>query len=248
MDKYGLIGYPLKHSFSSRFFNEKFKNELICAQYDNYELSDIKDIIPILMSKPELRGLNITIPYKEAIVPLLNEIDPLAKKIGAVNVIKIHNFNGELFLKGYNTDIVGFRDSINQMINPSIHQKALILGTGGASKAVFYGLQELGITSKFVSRCESSNNLVYEDLNKLVFEEYQIIVNASPVGTYPNVDQYPKIPYNYLSKNHLLYDLVYNPALTRFLAKGKEYGAKIKNGYQMLELQALAAWEIWNEN
>lgn len=247
MDKYGLIGYPLKHSFSYRFFGEKFERENIDATYNNYEISDIKDLASIITDDSEIKGLNVTIPYKEKVISLLDEIDDDAAQIGAVNVIRIIREKKSVILKGYNSDIIGFQNSIQPLIDKDIHKKALILGTGGAAKAVYYGLINMGIESKYVSRSERTGGLVYNDLNKNILNEYKIIINASPLGTFPDVDSCPDIPYQYLTSSHILYDLVYNPPLTQFLKNGVEQGSIIKNGYEMLELQALAAWDIWNK-
>lgn len=246
MKKYGLIGYPLKHSFSFRFFADKFRDENIKAVYDNYEISNIDKLTSIIKSDNQLQGLNVTIPYKEQVFEYLDEVDDIAQKIGAVNVIKIKRENNSIRLKGYNSDVIGFQNSILPLLDKRIHKKALILGTGGAAKAVYYGLKELGIDSKYVSRTQKDNSLTYEDLSEEIIDEYKVIVNSSPLGTYPDINECPKIPYNLLTKDHLLYDLVYNPPLTKFLALGKEQGSKIKNGFEMLELQALGAWDIWN--
>lgn len=244
---FGLIGYPLKHSFSYRFFNEKFTLENISAEYLNFEIPSITDFPNIIESNNNLNGLNVTIPYKEQVIPFLDELDPVAQAIGAVNVIKIiRKDDNTVRLKGYNSDYIGFRDSIAELINPQIHKQAFILGTGGASKAVEYGLKDLNIKSVYVSRSAKNGALTYGDLDEKIMSEYQIIVNSSPLGTYPNVDECPDIPYNLITEKHLLYDLVYNPPLTKFLALGKANGAKIKNGAEMLELQALAAWKVWN--
>lgn len=247
MDKYGLIGYPLKHSFSSKFFGEKFDQEKIDAEYNNYEIDNIDVLSSIVSSDSELKGLNVTIPYKEKVIALLDELDETAKAIGAVNVIKITRNQGQVTMKGYNSDLIGFQNSIKPMIDPNIHTKALILGTGGASKAVEYGLKRLGLETKYVSRTSSKNVFTYKELSSDILSEYKVIVNASPVGTFPNVDECPNIPYEYLTDSHLLYDLVYNPPITKFLELGAKQGAKIKNGSEMLRLQALAAWSIWNE-
>lgn len=247
MDKYGLIGYPLKHSFSSKFFGEKFDQEKIDAEYNNYEIDNIDVLSSIVSSDSELKGLNVTIPYKEKVIALLDELDETAKAIGAVNVIKITRNQGQVTMKGYNSDLIGFQNSIKPMIDPNIHTKALILGTGGASKAVEYGLKRLGLETKYVSRTSSKNVFTYKELSSDILSEYKVIVNASPVGTFPNVDECPNIPYEYLTDSHLLYDLVYNPPMTKFLELGAKQGAKIKNGSEMLRLQALAAWSIWNE-
>lgn len=246
MEKYGLIGYPLKHSFSYKFFGDKFKNENIEAEYSNYEIADINNLPSIINSDPDIKGLNVTIPYKEQVLRFLDELDETAKAIGAVNVIKIIRKEGKITLKGYNSDLIGFQNSIQPMIDPLLHQKALILGTGGASKAVEYGLRKLGLETKYVSRTSAEGVFTYKDLTPEILSEYKVIVNASPVGTFPNIDECPDIPYEYLTDSHLLYDLVYNPPVTKFLELGRKQGAKIKNGGEMLQLQALAAWNIWN--
>ncbi|GAB6008074.1 shikimate dehydrogenase family protein [Dysgonomonas reticulitermitis] len=247
MDTYGLIGYPLKHSFSRAFFTEKFTKEEIYAVYLNFEIENISLFPDIIRSHPSLRGLNVTLPYKQQIIPFLDGIDPRAQAIGAVNVIKISRENGKTKLIGYNSDIIGFQSSISPLINKDIHQKALILGTGGASKAVFNGLKALGIESVFVSRTPKAEQLSYLEIDQDIINNHKVIVNTSPLGTFPNVEDAPNIPYHLLSNNHVLYDLVYNPAESTFLQLGKQQGATIKNGAEMLELQARAAWKIWNE-
>lgn len=244
MDKYGLVGYPLKHSFSRRFFSEKFEKEAIDAEYVNFEIPSIEEFSAIVTDS-NLRGLNVTIPYKEQVIPFLDELDENAKEIGAVNVIEVKRVGGVCRLIGHNSDVIGFQNSIAPLINKEIHHKALILGTGGASKAVVQGLRNLGLETKYVSRTKREDGLTYEDLTEAILKEYAVIVNASPIGTFPVVDECPAIPYEYLGATHLLYDLVYNPAETLFLQKGKAQGAKIKNGEEMLHLQALAAWEMW---
>ncbi len=247
MDTYGLIGYPLKHSFSRAFFTEKFTKEMIDAIYLNFEIENISLLTDIIESHPTLKGLNVTIPYKEQVIPFLTEIDPLAQTIGAVNVIKVLRENGKVKLIGYNSDMIGFQHSISPLIDKDIHTKALILGTGGASKAVFSGLKAIGIEPVFVSRTPHSEQLSYSEINQEIINNYKVIVNASPLGTFPNINDAPDIPYHLLSNDHLLYDLVYNPAETKFLQLGKQQGATIKNGAEMLELQARAAWKIWND-
>jgi shikimate dehydrogenase len=246
MDTYGIIGYPLKHSFSRKFFTEKFEKEKIDAEYLNFEIADISQITDIIQTYPTLKGLNVTIPYKEKVIPFLDGLDSATGEIGAVNVIKVSHDNGKTKLMGYNSDIIGFRDSIEPLIDPSIHRKALILGTGGASKAVRGGLKNLGVEWTYVSRTPKEGQLSYKDIDRKIMDEYTVIVNASPLGTYPDVDNAPDIPYNLLTDSHLLYDLVYNPAETKFLRLGKENGARTKNGAEMWELQARAAWKIWN--
>lgn len=247
MDTYGLIGYPLKHSFSRAFFTEKFTKEEINAVYLNFEIENISLFPDIIKSHSSLRGLNVTLPYKQQIIPFLDEIDPRAQAIGAVNVIKILRKNGKTKLVGYNSDIIGFQSSISPLINKDIHHKALILGTGGASKAVFNGLEALGIESIFVSRTPKAEQLSYLEIDQDIINNYKVIVNTSPLGTFPNVEDAPDIPYHLLSNDHVLYDLVYNPAESKFLQLGKQQGATIKNGAEMLELQAREAWKIWNQ-
>lgn len=246
MDRYGLIGFPLKHSLSGKYFGEKFKKEGIDALYQNFEIESIKLFPQIIASHPDLKGLNVTIPYKERIIDFLDELDETAEAIGAVNVIKIMRIEDTVRLKGYNSDLIGFQNSIQPLINPALHRKALILGTGGASKSVNFGLKRLGLETKFVSRSPHADTFTYNDLSREIFAEYKLIVNASPVGTFPDVEACPAIPYEYLTNEHLLYDLVYNPPVTKFLRMGEERGAKIKNGKEMWQLQAIAAWNIWN--
>jgi shikimate dehydrogenase len=244
MKKFGLIGYPLGHSFSKNFFNEKFHSENIDAEYVNFEIPTIKDLTKVLLLNPDLVGMNVTIPYKEQVIPYLDELAPDAKEIGAVNVIKLVRQKNKTKLVGYNSDIIGFMQSIEPLLEPQ-HKKALILGTGGASKAVFTGLKKLGLEAKFVSRTPKKDMLTYEDLTPEIMEEYKVIVNCTPVGMYPKADEYPNIPYEYITPNHLLYDLLYNPNTTLFMKKGADKGAVTKNGLEMLLLQAYAAWDIW---
>lgn len=247
MQKYGLIGYPLGHSFSKNFFNQKFESEHIDAQYINFEIPSIKDFKDVLKFNPDLHGLNVTIPYKEQVIPYLDDLDEDARLIGAVNVIKFaRGFLGKTKLIGYNSDVIGFRRSIEPLLTDS-HRRALILGTGGASKAVFHGLKQLGVESTFVSRTVKEGCITYADLTREMMDRYTVIVNTTPLGMFPNVDSCPDIPYEWLTPNHLLYDLLYNPDETLFMRRGKERGAVVKNGLEMLLLQAFAAWEIWND-
>ena len=246
MNKFGLIGYPLGHSFSKNFFNQKFQSENIDAEYVNFEIPTIAELPNILLSNPDLAGLNVTIPYKEQVIPYLDELDADAKAIGAVNVIKIRKQKGKLKLIGYNSDIIGFTDSIEPLLEVQ-HKKALILGTGGASKAVYHGLKKLGLEAKFVSRKPHEGMFTYEDLTPEVMDEYKVIVNCTPVGMYPRANEYPNIPYECITPQHLLYDLLYNPDTTLFMKKGADKGAVTKNGLEMLLLQAFAAWDVWNE-
>ncbi len=244
MKQFGLVGFPLGHSFSKKFFTEKFERENIDAKYDLYELENISEF-NMLKENLELCGLNVTIPHKENIIQYLDELDDTAAKIGAVNVIKFIRKAGTLKLKGFNSDAIGFESSLKPLLK-SHHTKALVLGTGGASKAIDYTLRKLGIETTFVSRTAKSGMLTYDQLNEETLNENLLIVNASPVGTFPHSDECPSIPYQYLTNKHLLFDVVYNPAETLFLKKGKEQGAQGLNGEGMLIGQAVAAWEIWN--
>ena len=247
MQEYGLVGYPLSHSFSKRFFTEYFAERSINAQYLNFELQEISMLPSVLAEHPDLIGFNITIPYKEAIIPYLDSCDPNAAAIRAVNTVKINRSGDKIKLTGYNTDLIGFRESLLPLLKPH-HQKALVLGTGGASKAIVAALNQLSIGTRLVSReAKSGNTISYDQLSKSIMDEFTIIVNTTPLGTYPKTDTFPEIPYHLLSEQHLLFDLVYNPAITQFLQKGADSGASIKNGLEMLELQALAAWEIWGK-
>lgn len=247
---YGLIGYPLGHSFSRDYFNKKFEAEGIDAEYKNFELPTIDDFNYVIAKNPNIKGLNVTIPYKEKIIPLLDGLDPTAAAIGAVNVIKvIRNAREEIIsLKGYNSDVIGFIDSIRDMLRPT-HKKALVLGTGGASKAVVYGLKQLGIEPTLVSRTKGEGRLTYHDLSlhPELINEHTVIVNTTPLGMYPNVDKCPDLPYDYITSEHLCYDLLYNPDTTLFLKKCTERGAATKNGIEMLLMQAFAAWNIWRQ-
>ena len=245
MKQFGLIGLPLGHSFSKKFFSTKFETENIDAQYDLYELQNVSELLA-LKEKSQLCGLNVTIPYKQQVIPLLDELDETAAEIGAVNVIKFIRKDGGLRLKGYNSDAIGFENSISPLLK-GCHKKALILGTGGASKAIDYTLRKLGIITTFVSRTAKDGALTYGQLTKDVMADYLVIVNASPVGTFPHVDKCPDIPYQFLGSDHLLFDAVYNPPLTLFLRKGQEQGAQVLNGEGMLIGQAQAAWKIWEE-
>lgn len=239
--KYGLLGHPLGHSFSKAFHNERFQRLGIDAVYENYDLADVDDLQKVLAEEKDLRGLNVTIPYKQAVMKFLDELDPLAKEIGAVNVIKVSDGK----LKGYNSDIIGFCDSIRPLLHSS-HKCALILGTGGVSKAVFVGLKELGIEARFVSRTKGEGRLSYDELSEEIIRENTVIVNCSPVGMPPHIDQCPDIPYEYLTPHHVCFDCVYIPGgETLFVEKARERGASAKSGYEMLVGQAIASYEIW---
>lgn len=247
MNKYGLIGYPLTHSFSKRFFTEKFERESINASYENFEIEHISQFPKIIGNNPGLNGLNVTIPYKEQIIPYLNDLDSSAEEVGAVNTIKITRNNGKTCLRGYNTDTWGFETSLKPLLKPW-HSKALILGTGGASKAIKYVLKKLKIEYLSASIEElKENEIRYDEIDEKMMLERLLIIHATPLGTYPNVNSFPSIPYSFICERHVLFDLVYNPELTKFMEKGKEQGATVKNGHEMLLLQALKSYEIWNE-
>ena len=245
MKKYGLIGYPLGHSFSMGYFNEKFKNEAINAVYENFEIPDIQDITTVIGSNPDLAGFNVTIPYKEKVMDYLDYIAPEAAEIGAVNVVKVTHNGERAVLKGFNSDVVGFVNSIKPLLRP-LHKKALVLGTGGASKAVEYGLRKLGLETIKVSRTEKDNTITYGQVTPELLSEYKVIVNCTPCGMAPHFDECPNLPYDSIDDSFLLYDLIYNPEETLFLRKGKEKEATVKNGLEMLLLQAEEGWNIWN--
>ena len=246
MKKYGLIGNPLGHSFSKGYFNEKFSNENIDAEYVNFEIPTIDDLPAVIAENKNLCGLNVTIPYKEKVISYLDEVTTDARAIGAVNVIRIErSAKGEPRLIGYNSDIVGFTQSIEPMLE-NHHKKALILGTGGASKAIFHGLKKLGIVAIFVSRRNMAGTVQYKDITPEVIQEYNVIVNCTPCGMYPHTDECPDLPYEAITEKNLLYDLIYNPDQTLFMRKGAERGAKVKNGLEMLLLQAFDSWRFWN--
>ena len=245
MERYGLIGFPLEHSFSMSFFNEKFRNENIDAEYVNYEIPTIEHLTEIVNATPELRGLNVTIPYKEQVIPFLDELSDEAAAVGAVNLIAVRNKGKKIYLKGYNSDVIGFTNSIAPMLTPH-HTQALILGTGGAAKAVDYSLRQLGLHTQLVSRIRKQNAITYEDIDEQMISAYQVIVNCTPLGMYPHTDECPFLPYHAITSRHLLYDLLYNPDTTLFMKKGAEQGAVVKNGLEMLLLQAYANWEVWH--
>ena len=240
--QFGLVGKNISYSFSKGYFGEKFeKLNLLDYSYDNLDIQNIEDFPEFIKQNPTISGLNVTIPYKEAIIPFLDKLSKRATEIGAVNTIKITK-SGKL--KGFNTDYIGFQKSIEPLLNVN-HKKALILGTGGASKAVAYALKQLEIPYLFVSRNDIGDAIGYNQINEKTFEEFQIIINCTPVGTFPNTNTCPEIPYEYFTSNHLAFDLIYNPAETLFLKKAKEQGAIVKNGLEMLTLQAEKSWKIW---
>lgn len=245
MDKYGLIGYPLGHSFSKSYFNEKFENEGINAEYINFEIPTLDSLPEILASNPELKGLNVTIPYKEKVISYLDSISPEARAIGAVNVIRVDHKGNDTYLKGFNCDVIGFTKSIEPLLE-RFHKKALILGTGGASKAVNFGLKSLGLETVFVSRFERPGTIQYSQITPDIIQEYNVIVNCTPCGMYPHIDECPQLPYEAMTSKNILYDLLYNPDETLFMKKGAQHGATVKNGLEMLLLQAFASWEFWH--
>ncbi len=274
--EYGLLGYPLGHSFSRAYFNNKFATEGIDAEYLNFELQSVEELPQLLAEHPRLRGLNVTIPHKQAVIPLLDELSDEARAIGAVNVIRIErqeSGTAKPYLKGFNSDVVGFVESIRPLLQPH-HKRALVLGTGGASKAVCRGLEKLGIEWRYVSRKRQTATpapdspitapsaspkspitvpsgspegpLTYSDLTPSFIADYTVIVNCTPLGMFPRIDSSPELPYAALSKHHLLFDLVYNPGITQFMRQGRRFGATVKNGLEMLHLQADASWDFWN--
>ncbi len=246
MRTFGLIGYPLTHSFSQGYFSDKFKNEGIEARYLNFPIASISDFRGLLEQHPYLAGLNVTIPYKEQILPYLDELDDEAARIGAVNVIKIIWQNKKPVLKGYNSDVKGFFNALKPLLQPW-HGKALILGTGGASKAVAHGLLNAGILYRFVSRTPKGPSQVnYEALTPEIISEYKLIINTSPLGMFPDIKNCPPLPYDAITEQHLIFDLIYNPETTLFMKRASENGAVVKNGLEMLHLQAEEAWQIWN--
>ncbi|WP_273566465.1 shikimate dehydrogenase family protein [Maribacter halichondriae] len=241
--RFGLIGRNISYSFSQGYFTKKF--EKLCLEghsYENFDLKDIEEFPELINNENNLKGLNVTIPYKEAIIPYLDILGTKAKKIGAVNTIKFTKKG----LKGYNTDIYGFKKSITPFLKKH-HTRALILGTGGASKAVAFVFDEIGMGYTFVSRNAHNGQISYGDLDEKMLEDFTVLVNCTPLGTHPNIDDRPNIPYGYLSEKHLLFDLIYNPIKSAFLKEGEKQGATICNGLRMLELQAEKAWRIWNK-
>ena len=241
MAKYGLIGYNIGYSFSKTFFNFKFEKENRNDSYENFDIPVLSEISEILENNPDLKGLNVTIPYKKNIIQLLDEVDKEALQIGAVNTIKI---NKDGTLKGYNTDHYGFSKALMEFL-PIKEKKALVLGTGGASKAVKYVLEIMNFEVTQVSRTKTDNNITYTDLNRDIIKQNYLIVNCTPLGTFPNIEECPDIPYEYLTEDHLAFDLTYNPRETKFMKLSKDRGARKSNGLKMLEYQAKKAWSIW---
>ncbi len=247
MKKFGLIGFPLTHSFSKRYYDAKIEREQIPAVgYELYPIPAITDFAPLVENDPQLMGINVTIPYKIAVMDYIDQLSPEAKAIAAINCIRIERQNGRKpILTGYNTDVYGFAESLKPLLKPH-HDAALILGNGGAAKAVSFALSQLNIAHTVVSRSAGNGQLAYEQLNAAVIGIHPLIINTTPLGTYPKVAECPEIPYDLLGERHLLYDLVYNPSETEFLKRGKAQGAAVKNGLEMLERQAERNWEIWN--
>ena len=241
--RFGLLGRNISYSFSKGYFTEKFNNDNLFegCTYENFDIPEITAFPEIIKNTPDLKGMNVTIPFKEVVIPYLDKLSKKAAKIGAVNTIK---FTKKGRLKGYNTDYYGFMKSLEPLLQPH-HKKALILGTGGASKGVAYALKELGIRFTFVSREAKEGIIDYDLINATTFDNYQIIINSTPVGTSPNTDAFPLIPYEYFTEKHIAYDLIYNPAETQFLKKAAARGAQTKNGQDMLIFQAEKAWKIW---
>ncbi|MBA4321455.1 MAG: shikimate dehydrogenase [Odoribacter sp.] len=247
MRKFGLIGFPLGHSFSKQYFTDKFKAESISGcSYENYELTNLSRLKELILNNAEICGLNVTIPFKSEIINYLDQTDNEAAETGAVNVLKISGKGDKLHIKGFNTDIFGFRESLIPNIKGCNINSAIILGTGGSSKAVAAVLKKLGIGIVSVSRRSGAGSISYNELTDKILIENQLIVNTTPLGMFPHIDIYPDLNYNCLTRGHILYDLVYNPGLTAFLKKGKERGCKTIGGLNMLHLQAEKSWEIWN--
>jgi shikimate dehydrogenase len=246
MRTFGLIGYPLSHSFSKLFFTKKFERDSIPdTYYELFPLAEIK-LLEDLLKNQQLAGLNVTIPYKVAVLPFVDELDPAALEIGAVNCLKIEHSSGGRFIKGFNTDAFGFEESLKPLLQKH-HQKALILGDGGAASAVKYVLHKLGISFLSVLRCPKVGAVLYEEVDEPLLKSHTLIINTTPLGTFPNVGDCPQIPYEFVNAKHLAYDLVYNPEETLFLQLVKERGGTIKNGLEMLQLQAERSWEIWTK-
>ncbi len=249
MDIYGLIGKPLKHSFSGDYFLQKFEKKHIDAEYRLWEMDETPDLHLFASEHPQLKGLNITIPYKRTIIPTLDELDALVQIIGSANVVKVNRKGGEIFLKGYNTDIIGFEKSLRPLIKGRKQLRALILGTGGSAHSVAFVLRKLGIYFYFITRRPKKLEMLgYSWITQAIMDEFQLIVNTSPVGMYPDTDHAPVIPYEMLTPGHILFDLIYNPEETLFLKKGKAQGAVVKNGLEMLKIQAEESWKIWKKH
>jgi len=243
MATYGLIGKNIEYSFSKQYFEQKFKTEKRKDKYHIFDLPDLTKLPELIATHEKLKGFNVTIPYKQSIIPFLDALDTEAEKIGAVNTVKI-NRNGQLI--GYNTDVYGFAKSLFDFL-PLQQNTALLLGNGGACKAVKFVLETMNFNVTIVSRKQSNNTILYEDIDSKIITNHSLIVNCTPLGTYPNIQSYPKIPYQYINKNQLLFDLTYNPKITEFMKLGIAQGAKATNGLKMLQLQAEKSWEVWTK-
>lgn len=243
MKLYALIGHPLKHSFSRDLFTKKFEYEGLDCRFQNYDIQSIERILDIIAEHPELCGFNVTIPYKESVIPLLDDIDPTAKEIGAVNAVKVDNGK----TKGYNTDIYGFDILLERALKGQTIEHALVLGTGGASKAVQYVLRQRNIPYSIVSRSAEKGDFTYDTLTDEMLKQSHLIINTTPLGMMPRIDDFPEIHYQALSNKHILIDLIYNPKQTAFMELGRTWGAKVYNGMQMFEEQAKKSWELFNQ-
>ncbi|WP_333877851.1 shikimate dehydrogenase family protein [Flavobacterium sp.] len=242
--QFGLIGKNISYSFSKKYFTEKFASgALTDCTYENFDIASIEEFPEIVAHHPNLKGVNVTIPYKESVIPYLDKLSKKAAQIGAVNIIRFTK-NGKL--KGYNSDYYGFIKSLQPLLQ-SHHRKALLLGTGGAAKAVAFALDQLGILHTYVSREEKEGMIDYDRINATTFDNYHIVINCTPLGTSPDTKAFPPIPYHFFTEKHIAFDLIYNPEETVFLKKAKQHGAIVKNGYEMLVLQAEKAWKIWNK-
>jgi len=241
MRQFGLIGFPLSHSFSKKYFTEKFSDARISASYENFPLENISDLLPLIEKNPSLEGINVTIPHKQSVIAFLNKMSDVVRDIGACNCIRLRDKK----LEGFNTDVIGFETALSAHLSP-IHRRALVLGTGGAAKAVCYVLSKRAIPYVQVSRNRKPGLLAYEDVTASMLQEHLLIINTTPLGMYPELNNCPDLPYEAIGESHYLFDLVYNPSLTLFLQKGKANGAIIENGHSMLEVQAEESWKIWN--
>jgi len=245
---YGLIGKKLSHSFSPAYFEKKFKKLGLDAEYRLFELDDISELPELVKKYPNLKGLNVTVPYKIEVLPFLDELDKIASQMGSVNTIQINYKDGEAVLKGFNTDGFGFEQTLLPLLENRKSIKAMILGTGGSARAVAFILDKLGIKFLFVSRNPNHpKHMSYSEITKIILEDYHLIIQTTPLGMFPDIEKSPAIPYKLLGQNHILYDLVYNPAETMFMKQGKQNGAVVVNGQRMLKIQAAASWDIWNK-
>jgi shikimate dehydrogenase len=247
MDVYGIIGKKLGHSFSPAYFNKKFRSLKLDADYRKFELKHIVELPDLIRHTSQLKGFNVTVPYKQSIIPILDELDPLAKTIGAVNTVKVLKIGNKPKLIGFNTDITGFQKACQQFLSGPKVKNALILGTGGSSKAVAHALRKMDFRVQFVSRHPSENQITYQLLNEEIIKNHLLIINTTPLGMFPETEKYPEIPFQYLTNQHFLFDLIYNPKQTLFLKRGSDYGARTENGLNMLRYQAEASWAIWQE-